>query len=381
MPCRSTQCGSTTAPGSEPRGCRRSAGHERLPAARRSGRHRGWSCRECQLDFREPQGLLCYGWLGVLNARMPNRPLTVLFMPESAHGPTNNCIGIGDVLRRRGHRVVFAAEASWRGRLDALGFEEDLVDLAPPAEDGDAGDAGQFWKDFIRDTAPEFRKPTIEQLATFMQPTWQALIDGAMYCQPQLREILDRVRPDVIVEDNVIAFPALTTNDGPLRAHRLVQPARGPRPGHRTGLLRTARGRHQRVGGVPGGVRPHAPPHLVHLQRLGPGAGRKTVAGPRVRAHLRARQPVRLPDRGGLHRRASPRRDVAPARLQRPRHRRRLRGAGIPGRPPARQLGWSTCRSGSLGQRRRRSHAPARRGARPQSAPVHRVDGTAPRRS
>ena len=32
---------------------------------------------------------------------MPGRPLTVLFMPESAFGPTNNCIGIGDVLRRR----------------------------------------------------------------------------------------------------------------------------------------------------------------------------------------------------------------------------------------------------------------------------------------
>ncbi|MDQ1624958.1 MAG: hypothetical protein QOJ49_456, partial [Actinomycetota bacterium] len=59
---------------------------------------------------------------------------TVLFVPESAHGPTNNCIGIGDVLRRRGHRVVFAAESSWRGKLDALGFEEDLVDLAPPPD-------------------------------------------------------------------------------------------------------------------------------------------------------------------------------------------------------------------------------------------------------
>ena len=43
-------------------------------------------------------------------------PLTILFMPESAYGPTNNCVGIGDVLRQRGHRVVFAAEASWRGR-------------------------------------------------------------------------------------------------------------------------------------------------------------------------------------------------------------------------------------------------------------------------
>jgi MGT family glycosyltransferase len=147
---------------------------------------------------------------------MMAQTLTVLFMPESAYGPTNNCIGIGDILRRRGHRVVFAAEASWRGRLEPLGFVEDLVDLAPPPpDDAPEQDAGQFWKDFIRDTSPEFRKPTIEQLTTFMQPTWQALIDGAIYCEPHLREIVARQKPDVIVEDNVVLFPALVTAGAP----------------------------------------------------------------------------------------------------------------------------------------------------------------------
>ena len=140
---------------------------------------------------------------------MPGRPLTVLFMPESAYGPTNNCIGIGDVLRRRGHRVVFAAEASWKGRLEPLGFEEDLVDLSPPRE-GEQ-DAGAFWKEFIASTAPEFRKPTIEQLDTWIKPVWAELISGARYGQEQLAEIVARTRPDVIVEDNVISFPALLT--------------------------------------------------------------------------------------------------------------------------------------------------------------------------
>jgi MGT family glycosyltransferase len=142
---------------------------------------------------------------------MSERPLTILFMPESAYGPTNNCIGIGDVLRRRGHRVVFAAEASWRGRLERLGFEEDLVDLAPPSADAASQDAGQFWKDFIRDTAPEFRKPTIEQLDTWVRPVWEELVNGARYCQPQLTQIIERARPDIIVEDNVVGFPALVT--------------------------------------------------------------------------------------------------------------------------------------------------------------------------
>jgi MGT family glycosyltransferase len=150
---------------------------------------------------------------------MTQRPLTILFMPESAFGPTNQCIGVGDVLLRRGHRVVFAAEASWRGKLTALGFEEDLVDLAPAPEPADAdatdADPGAFWKEFIRDTAPEFRKPTVEQLETFMRPTWQALIDGARFCEPQLRRIIERVSPDVIVEDNVVAFPALLTSGAP----------------------------------------------------------------------------------------------------------------------------------------------------------------------
>ena len=138
---------------------------------------------------------------------------TIVFMPESAYGPTNNCIGIGKVLERRGHRVVFAAEASWKGKLEPLGFEEDLVDLSPPAE-GDQ-DAGQFWIDFVAQTAPEFRKPTIEQLATFIEPVWSSLIDGAVFCHEQLQAILDRARPDVIVEDNVNSFPALLTHGAP----------------------------------------------------------------------------------------------------------------------------------------------------------------------
>lgn len=150
-----------------------------------------------------------------------------LFMPESAYGPTNNCIGIGNILRERGHTVIFAAEASWQGRLQPLGFVEDLVDLAPPpVTDPGAPEtvAGQFWIDFIRDTSPVFRLPTIEQLTQFIQPTWQALIDGAMFCQPQLKDIIDRQRPDVIIEDNVNCFPALVTAGVPFVRSVSCQP-------------------------------------------------------------------------------------------------------------------------------------------------------------
>jgi MGT family glycosyltransferase len=128
--------------------------------------------------------------------------VNVAFFPEGAYGPTNNCVGIGDVLRRRGHRVVFIVEESFAGTLERQGFEERLMRLGPPPAADE--EPGQFWKDFIRETAPVFRKPTIE-----------ALVDGARYVDDRLREILDELQPDVIVEDNVVSFPALPASGAP----------------------------------------------------------------------------------------------------------------------------------------------------------------------
>ncbi len=144
---------------------------------------------------------------------MSQRARTIVFFPEGAYGPTNNCVGIGDVLRRRGHRVVFIVEESFAGRLAEKGFEERLMRLGPPPETEEV--PGQFWIDFIRDTAPVFRKPTLDQLGEFIAPTWQALIDGSKYVDDRLREILDELAPDAIVEDNVVAFPALPASGRP----------------------------------------------------------------------------------------------------------------------------------------------------------------------
>ena len=138
---------------------------------------------------------------------------TVVFFPEGAFGPTNNCVGIGQVLRARGARVVFVVEESFAGTLEAQGFEERLMRLKPAQALEEA--PGQFWKDFVRETAPEFRKPTIEQLEGFVLPVWRELVDGARYVDERLREIFAELEPDVIVEDNVVGFPAVIASGRP----------------------------------------------------------------------------------------------------------------------------------------------------------------------
>jgi MGT family glycosyltransferase len=137
---------------------------------------------------------------------LSERP-TIVFFPEGAYGPTNNCVGIGQVLQARGARVVFVVEESFAGTLEAQGFEEALMRLKPPPEVEEA--PGQFWKDFVRETSPEFRKPTIDQLEGFVLPVWQELVDGARYVDDRLHELFAELKPDVIVADNVVGFPAV----------------------------------------------------------------------------------------------------------------------------------------------------------------------------
>jgi UDP:flavonoid glycosyltransferase YjiC (YdhE family) len=154
---------------------------------------------------------------------------TIVFFPEGAFGPTNNCVGIGNVLKERGHRVVFVVEESFAGTLEAKGFEEARMRLQPAPEVEE--EPGQFWKDFILETAPEFRKPTIEQLESFIRPTYQALIDGSIYVDDRLRGIVDELNPDAIVEDNVVGFPALPASGRPWVRIASVNPLEVKDPG------------------------------------------------------------------------------------------------------------------------------------------------------
>ena len=144
---------------------------------------------------------------------MEQQAATIVFFPEGAYGPTNNCVGIGQVLRERGHRVVFVIEESFAGSLEAQGFEERLMRLGPAPETEE--EPGQFWKDFIRETAPVFRKPTLDQLGEFIEPTFRALCDGARYVDDRQAEIVAEVEPHVVVEDNVVCFPAILASGRP----------------------------------------------------------------------------------------------------------------------------------------------------------------------
>ena len=82
---------------------------------------------------------------------------TIVFFPEGAYGPTNNCVGIADVLRARGHECIFIVEESFAGTLEAQGFEERL--LRPQR-----GLGRLDWNEADGSVATDFHQPHGERL-------------------------------------------------------------------------------------------------------------------------------------------------------------------------------------------------------------------------
>jgi hypothetical protein len=85
--------------------------------------------------------------------------------------------------------------------------------MTPPEEAADP--TADPWAEFIGGTAPEFRKPTIAQIATVTKLIWEALVAGAQYSHERLLEIWDDVRPDVVCTDNVTGYPAVELAGAP----------------------------------------------------------------------------------------------------------------------------------------------------------------------
>jgi UDP:flavonoid glycosyltransferase YjiC (YdhE family) len=144
-----------------------------------------------------------------------NQSLTILFIPYASHGPMNQCIGMGDILRRQGHRIVIVIDPSWKNKLTPLGLEEYIIDISNSSTKDVEQRPGEYWTNYVRDALPKFRQPPNIQLETYVRPTWHAMLEEAKLYDQRLRPILDHVRPDIIVQDTVVCFPIVAASGVP----------------------------------------------------------------------------------------------------------------------------------------------------------------------
>ncbi|MER8633471.1 glycosyltransferase [Mesorhizobium opportunistum] len=131
---------------------------------------------------------------------------TIALFPEASFGAALNCVGIAQALRAKGARPVFICHAGFSGVFADYGFQEYQLPTDEPLSDSERQ---SYWQAFVRRHLPHFRLSPIDQLETYVAPTWQAIVDTAVHAEAPLRQLLGRLKPDAIVLDNVIMFPAI----------------------------------------------------------------------------------------------------------------------------------------------------------------------------
>jgi len=134
------------------------------------------------------------------------RSPTVAFFPEASFGAALNCVGIAQALRARGARPVFICHAGFTGVFADYGFQEYQLPADVPLTDSERQ---SYWQAFVRRHLPHFRLSPIDQLETYVAPTWEAIVDTAVHAEAPLRQLLARLKPDAVVLDNVVMFPAI----------------------------------------------------------------------------------------------------------------------------------------------------------------------------
>src|SRR5680860_374076 len=135
-----------------------------------------------------------------------SRPPEIAFFPEASFGAALNCVGIAQELQRQGANPVFICHAGFTGVFAEYGFKEYHL----PDHPGSSAEAiADYWQDFINTHLPHFDLSPLAQLDTYVGPTWRAIVETAIAAEDDLARLLAQIRPDAIVLDNVIMFPAI----------------------------------------------------------------------------------------------------------------------------------------------------------------------------
>ncbi|PSJ56327.1 nucleotide disphospho-sugar-binding domain-containing protein [Kumtagia ephedrae] len=133
------------------------------------------------------------------------RPTIALF-PEASFGAALNCVGIAQALQARGARPVFICHPGFSGVFADYGFQEYQLPTAVPLSDDERQN---YWQTFVKRHLPHFRLAPIDQLETYVAPTWEAIVETVVDAEAPLNDLLPKLRPDAIVLDNVAMFPAI----------------------------------------------------------------------------------------------------------------------------------------------------------------------------
>ena len=127
---------------------------------------------------------------------------TVLFIPRSGFGPVNASTGVAETLQARGHRIIFAFDQSFKGKMIKRGFEEEIVEkeMSEEERNNPSGNLISMCKEGgLFDDCSDLEKFKRVHKFSFASSRKENEI---------IKEIIERTKPDVIINDSMF-IPAI----------------------------------------------------------------------------------------------------------------------------------------------------------------------------
>ncbi|CAG2118620.1 unnamed protein product, partial [Medioppia subpectinata] len=150
--------------------------------------------------------------------------LTILLAPLEAVGSVNACIGLAEVLLSRGHRIVFAVNQSFAGKLSPFGFIEEILNDETGKLPAENAAKSLLASGLLSDLTPE---ESMEMMCE--TPIFADLIDKMRANEPKLKTIIAKYNPDVYIIDDFAGSPTIIHSNKPWIHISSSQPLSGIR--------------------------------------------------------------------------------------------------------------------------------------------------------
>ncbi|CAG2118653.1 unnamed protein product, partial [Medioppia subpectinata] len=138
--------------------------------------------------------------------------LTILFAPMEGVGHVNACIGLAEVLLSRGHKVVFAVDQSYAGKLSPFGFIEEII----TSEETKGKKPGEDIAIKLVASGLLSAKTSLESLKSMKSvPLMDVMLQKFKDNEPQLKAIVAKHNPDVYIIDDFFGSPTLIHSNKP----------------------------------------------------------------------------------------------------------------------------------------------------------------------
>jgi len=141
-----------------------------------------------------------------------NKILNILFVPVDAIGHVNACIGIAEVLKERGHKIIFAINESWNGKLVGYGFQEELI---TESERDPNENPAKFWANVFISGGSFMSLSALEKTINLKKNLMPFFIKQTKNLDSNIGAIIKRLKPDLMILDQVLCVPSVVTSGIP----------------------------------------------------------------------------------------------------------------------------------------------------------------------